>query len=112
MGEKVTIPYHLVASPGSSGEVTLYEVPQARELRVTRIITYFPAGNYGELEVSYWVGIRQAHPTKGSLTGDNVVWDDEVDFKVSSGSALTLKYVNSNTTETREAFIHIEGELV
>ena len=111
MGEKVTIPYHLVASAGSEGYIDLYEVTSARKLKITRIITYFPAGNYGELEIAYFVGLEQIHPKTGTLTGDQVVWDDEVDVEVPSGSTIKLYYKNNNSTETREAFIHIQGEL-
>ncbi len=111
MAEKVTIPYHLVAGAGATGEVSLYTVPGARRLRVKRIITYFPAGNYGELYLSYYVGINQVHPKTGELNGDQVVWDDDVDITIYSGEDLKLKYRNTNTTETREAFIHVIGEL-
>lgn len=111
MPEKVTIPYHLVAAGGSSGYVDMYEVPPGRVLKINRIITFFPAGNYGELEVAYYAGIAKVHPKTGTLTGDQVVWDDDVDIQLDSGSTLRLWYRNNNATETREAFIHVLGVL-
>ncbi len=111
MAEKVTIPYHLVVPGGKTDEVVLYTVPATRTLRIKRIVTYFPAGNYGELYLSFWVGIYQVYPKKDELNGDQVVWDDDVDITIYSGEDLKLKYRNDNPTETREAFIHVIGEL-
>ena len=112
MPQSVVIPYHLVANAGDSGYIDLYEVQAGRTLKIKRIITYFPAGDYGELEIAYYRGIMQIHPTTGTLTGDQVVWDDEVEYTLDSGSTLRLYYKNNNTSETRESFIHVLGELV
>ena len=110
MGKKVTYPYHVVASAGESKEVTIVTNTEARPLKITRIVTVFPLGDYGELYISYWVGVKQVHPESGELNGDNVIWDDDVDITIPSGSSLKLKYRNTNDTETREAFIHVIGE--
>lgn len=111
MGRKITIPYHLVASGGASGEIELYTVPSARKLTIRRVVTAFPIGNYGELEIAFYIGVRQVHPEKGVISGDGVVYDDDVDIEIPSGSALKLWYRNNNATETRECFIHVIGEL-
>ena len=105
----VTIPYHLVASAGASGKVPIYTVSPARKLRVKRVIIYFPIGNYGELEIALYRGESKILPTTGTFTGDNVVYDLDVDLEYGAEENVYIYYKNNNDSETREAFILLVG---
>lgn len=110
---KVTVPYHLIADAGAEGDVEVWTVPSGRRFVVEKITVLFPAGVYGELHLYLKMGAEKAFPDTGDITGDNVLLVFETRQLVyESGSKLVIHYENDNTTETREAFIYVTGELL
>jgi len=108
---KITISYHLVASPGAEDKVTLFTVPDGQRLIVNTIHILFPAGVYGELELSFYYGIQRVFPKERVITGDNVLLEFDTKLVYYSGDDVILYYKNTNTTEVREAFIYLTGVL-
>ena len=106
---RFSIAYRLVASPGASGEVVLYQVEPAARFKTESVYISFPAGTYSELEVSICRGIMQVAPSQGVYAGDNQVIEDEFIEDISSGERVVLKYKNSNSTQTRECFVIVRG---
>lgn len=111
MSRKIEIPYHLVASGGEEKTIPIYTNPGPEKLRVRRVIIYFPIGNYFELKVALYRGVTKVYPSVGELSGDNIVFDDEVDLTYFGGEEIRLYYRNENATETRECFIYLIGYL-
>jgi len=108
---KITISYHLVASPGAEADVSIYTVPPARELVIKRVQVYFPAGTYGELRLHLKYGVMKVYPESSVITGDNYTHEKEAKLKYFSGDNVVVHYENTNTVEERQAFIDLEGEL-
>ena len=111
MARKITIPYSLTVSPGAEGDVILYTVPSGYKLKIEKIVTLFPAGTYGELEISLYRGNERVYPEERPLVGDNVLLEDDVELEYPAGSKVKLHYKNTNSTETRVAYIYIKGVL-
>jgi hypothetical protein len=111
MAKRFSITYKLTASPGASGDVTIYTVEAARSFKTESVYVSFPAGTYHELEVSIFRGIMQIAPGSGVYVGDNQVIEDEFIEDISSGERVILHYKNNNSTQTREAFIVVRGFL-
>lgn len=111
MGEKVSISHALTAAAGAEGDVVLYTVPAARVFTNKLTMIFFPIGDYGELEISFYYGNEKVMPKTGVYTGDGNIIDDDTDAKWYSGSEIRLHYKNNNSTETRVAYIYMRGEL-
>ena len=111
MPKKQSITYYLQANGGTSGTVSIYTVEPARVFKTASVYVSFPAGTYSELEVSIRRGEMQIAPTKGTYRGDANVIEDEFIEDVESAERIILYYKNNNTTQTRECFIIVRGEL-
>jgi len=111
MPERVSIPYHATIPAGASGEVAIYKVPGGRSLRTLTTTIYFPLGQYGELHLSLYQGIRKLLPTVRDYTGENMAIADYTPAVWTTGETIILQYKNDNTTEVREGYITIEAEL-
>ena len=111
MAKKISIPYHLVADPGAEDDVVLYTVEAARKFKTKSVYLFFPIGNYMELQVRIFRGMQQIAPYKNYYTGDGNVIEDEFIEDMSSGERVILHYKNTNSTQQREAFIIVRGEL-
>jgi len=101
----------LTATGGESGFKTLYTVLGGKKLNIKKVTVAFPVGTYGELEVSLYYGLRRIWPKDANLTGDNMSFEKDVDLWYHSGDPVRLYYKNANTTESRECYINLEGEL-
>jgi len=112
MPERISIPYHLTAEAGAEGNVTIYTVPAARTLRSIEVSIAFPVGQYGELEISFYRGIMRVLPTQGAYTGDNMLFPTRAFAEWGTGESVKVHYKNTNSTEVREAYILVEGELI
>jgi len=112
MPERVSIPYHLTASAGAEGTVAIYKVPGARSLRTIQTNIHFPVGQYGELHLALYQGIRQLLPSIRDYVGDNVLIVDNTPAQWGPGDELILYYKNDNATEVREGYLTIEAELL
>jgi len=112
MGKKISIAYYLQAQPGESKEITLYEVEAARQFKTSSVFVAFPVGTYFELEMAIKRGIKQIAPYQGTYRGDGYVIEDEFIEDMFSGERVILWYRNNNTTQIREAFIIVRGELM
>jgi len=110
-GKKYSVSYHLVASPGASGFVTIHRVQPGMIFKIMRIEVFFPTGVSDELEISFWYGNRKVFPDEGVLVGDNIKYDKEVDLCYYSGDLVKVYYRNLNTTYERICDIVLEGEL-
>jgi len=108
---KVTIPYHLSASPTTEAKVSIYKIPPAKRFILTKIEVAFPVGTYGELEIALYRGHMRLWPEERNVTGDDVHYVKELRWEFDSGSEILLYYKNVNTTQVRDAFIVLEGEL-
>jgi len=111
MGKKISIAKYLSIDPGDSGEIVAYEVDPAKSFKTQSIYVAFPPGTYFELELSIMRGINQIAPYNGTYRGDASVIEDEFIEDISSGERVIIKYKNNNTTQVREAFVIIRGEL-
>ncbi len=112
MGKKISITKYIIVNPGDSGEVIAYEVDPAKTFRTQSIYIAFPPGTYFDLELSIMRGIKQIAPYSGTYRGDASVIEDEFVDDISSGEHVIIKYKNNSTTQIREAFVIIRGELV
>ena len=108
---RITIPYHLTASAGDSGFVELLTVPAGMKLTILKTQIYFPIGTYGELHLELWYGNSKVAPYTRYWSGDGCWVIDEMSSTWSGGDVIRLYYENTNTTETREAFLLITAEL-
>jgi len=111
MGKKISIAYYLSTDGGAEGDVTIYEVEAAKRFVTKSVYVAFPPGTYFELEVSIFRGIKQVAPYSGTYRGDAQVIEDEFIEDISSSERVILHYKNNNSTQTREAFILVRGEL-
>jgi len=111
MGKKISIPYYLSADGGSEGDIVLYEVEAAKRFVTKSVYIAFPPATYFELELAIFRGIKQIAPYTGTYRGDANVIEDEFIEDISSAERVILHYKNNNTTEVREAFILVRGEL-
>ena len=111
MGKKISIPYYLSVPGGSEGNVLIYEVEAAKRFVTRSVYISFPPATYYELELSIFRGIKQIAPYKGTYRGDAQVIEDEFIEDISSAERVILHYKNNNTTQIREAFILVRGEL-
>jgi len=102
---------HITAGAGAEGDVTALTVPEGYIFRLNRIEILFPAGTYGELEISLYQGIHKTLPDEGVWTGDHVLLKHETERRWGGGEDVTVHYKNTNTTETRECFAYLIGEL-
>ena len=71
----------------------------------------FPPGTYFELELYIKRGEKQVAPYTGSYRGDAAVVEDEFVEDISSAERVILHYKNNNSTQIREAFVLVRGEL-
>jgi len=111
MGEKWSASYHLVASPGAEGFVSVATVPDGKVLHVKRIEVFFPTGVSDELHVAFYYGNAKVFPDEGDLVGDNIKYDKPVELRYYSQDPIRVWYKNDNTTYERIANIVVEGEL-
>jgi len=111
MGEKWSASYHLVASAGAEGFVTIATVPDGKVLNLTLVKIAYPVGTYGELKNALYYGNMQVVPDEGMANGDNLIWRKVCSVRFFSGDPLRFYYKNENATETRECYVELEGEL-
>ena len=111
MPKKVSVPYHVTAAGGATDTVSIFRVPSARKLKVNKVTVAFPTGTYGELEVALYFGIRRVFPQGRNITGDNMSFGKDVDLTWFTGDNVLLYYKNNNATQTREAYVDLEGVL-
>ena len=109
MPGKVSVPYHVIAAGGAAATVSIFRVPSARKLKVNKVTVAFPVGTYGELEVALYFGIRRVFPQGRNITGDNMSFEKDVNLTWFSGDHVLLYYKNNNATQTREAYVNLEG---
>jgi len=109
--EKVTIHKHLSISPGATGFELIYTVDPGKILTVKIVQVAFPAGTYGELHIAIYYGNLKVWPKTDYVSGDNVLFRKGVSIKYYSGDPIRVWYKNTNTTETRDCFIDVEGLL-
>jgi len=108
---KITISYHLVASPGTEADVSIYTVPPDQKLVVKRVQIYCPSGTFGELEIYFKYGVMKVYPKSGVIKGDNYTHEKSTNLEYYSGDNVVIHYKNVNTLEERQAFIDLEGVL-
>jgi len=111
MARRITIPYHLSAGAGAEGDVTLYTVQGARKFTSRIFMVLFPAGTYGELKIHLRHGVKKVMPEVGDYVGDNCLFEDDMQEVWYSGTKVIMHYKNENTTEVRECFVWLRGEL-
>jgi len=109
--EKVTLHKHLSKAGGASGFEDIYTVPPGHILTLKVVQVAFPAGTYGEFQISIYYGNMKVWPETDYIVGDNVIYRKEVKIKYFSGDVVRAYYKNTNATETRDAYIDLEGEL-
>jgi len=111
MTSHVVIKYHLKADPSEEKTISIYKVPNGHTLRITSVEIRFPSGTGGELLVALKYGNMKVYPDSGYASGDGGTIRDDVDITYQSGLDVLLYYKNENTTDVREAYINLEGEL-
>jgi hypothetical protein len=107
--KRISIAYTLSASGGASGTVPLFQVPSGKAVRVVGVCIAFPAGTYGELSLSLYRGSAKIAPYTGSYQGDNMVIEDSFISDTFSSGDVVLSYANSNSTQTRQAYILVKA---
>jgi len=111
-GRKVSIPYRLVAGPGTTGYVDIYTVPPGKILHTKRVVVHFPSGVAGELRVALYYGNLRVYPDRPYVSGDDVTFDDKIDVTFWSQDSVRLWYENVSPTDARAADIKVEGDLL
>jgi len=111
MAQRVSISYHLEAGAGVEDKVSLYKVPGGRHFKTTQTNVSFPVGQYGELLLSIYMGIKKQLPTVGEYCGDNLTLVDNTPAEWGTEEEVMLHYRNTNPTQVREAYFLLEGEL-
>jgi len=111
MPRKVSIATKVTADASASGKTTVFTVPGAYVFRTASVYISFPAGTYGELEISLYRGEQKIAPYSGVYTGDACVIEDEFIEDIASAERVIVAYKNNNSTQAREANIIIRGEL-
>jgi len=80
-------------------------------LTITLAKIAYPVGTYGELKNAIYYGNMKVLPDEGLVNGDNFVWRKAVELRYYSEDPIKLYYKNENTTEKRECYVELEGEL-
>jgi len=109
--QTVSVEYRLVVKPAEEGDVGIYTVEGGRRFRLVRTYIYFPAGDYFELSLHLKHGIHKVIPRAGEWAGDNMAIRDMSTHTWGSQEPVIVHYKNVNATQTREAYLHLEGEL-
>jgi len=108
---KITIPYHLTASAGDSGFETIFTVPAGKKITILKTQIKFPSGTNGELYLALYYGNTKVAPYTGYWVGDDWAFVDEMSSSYQGGDSIVLYYNNTNTTESKEAYLLITAEL-
>jgi len=111
MGEKITVPYHLVATKGTSGFKEIWTVTGGKRFHAKKIEIFFPTGASDELHVALYYGMRKVFPKIGDIVGDAIKYEKTIDVIYHSGDSVRIYYKNDNPTYDREADIILEGVL-
>ena len=111
MGKKISIAKLITVDAGAEEDILLYEVEGARKFKTKSVYLAFPASTMGELEVSIYRGIQKIAPYKGVYLGDNNVIEDEFIEDISSAERVIVHVKNTNTSEARQVFVIVRGEL-
>jgi len=111
MAQRVSISYHLEAGAGAEDKISLYKVPGGHRFKTIQTNISFPVGQYGELLLSIYMGIKKQLPTWGEYCGDNLTLVDNTPAEWGTEEEVMLHYRNTNATEVREAYLLLEGEL-
>jgi len=109
--EPDTIPCHIVATGGAEGDETAFTVPESREFKLRKVICCFPIGTYGELEISLKKDGQTVFPLANAIKGDGIALPFKARLQYESGKAIVIHYKNLNSSETRECFVFLCGEL-
>jgi len=107
---RISIPYYLEAAGGAEGTISIYRVSAGYKAKNIETNVFFPIGNYGELQIAFYRGIKQQLPSKGVYSGDGYLATDTSDAEWGSDEDIILWYKNLNATETRIAFILMKLE--
>ena len=111
MGKKISIAKLITVDANTEKDVVLYEVDAAHTFKTASVYLAFPASTFGELEVSIMRGIKQIAPYQGVYVGDNNVIEDEFIEDLSSAERVIAHVKNTNSSEVRQVFILVRGEL-
>ena len=112
MGRPYTAVTHITASAGAESNHTVFTVPSGRRFKLKTLLVLFPAGTYGELEISIYKGSQKMVPDQGVITGDNVLVALETERAWDGGQDVVAHYKNTNTTEARECYLYLIGEMI
>jgi len=108
---RITVTYHLEASPAAEGYETIYTIPKGRIFQLEKSEVDFPSGAAFELLLALNHGIHQVAPVEGKWRGDGFAVTDQTRYKWLSGEPILLYYKNLNTTTARKAQITLTGQL-
>jgi len=107
----IAVPYHITVDPAKKGKVSIYKVPGGRSFKLTELVIRFPAGARGELLLRIYHGEIPVVPEERDASGDDVKFEYPCEHTFGAGSDVWLKYENISTTDVREAYIVLHGEL-
>jgi len=107
----IAVPYHIKVDPGAKGKVSIYKVPGGRSFKLTEFVIRFPTGTRGELLLRIYHGEMPVTPEERDASGDDVKFEYPCEHTFGAESDIWLKYENISTTDVREAYIVLHGEL-
>jgi len=108
MVEQFSLGYKLTAAAGASGTTTLHTVSSG-VLHITYVRLYFPTGSEGCLQVNLRKGMVNIYPVEGYASGDDTTWEFRTEQILSSGEELSVFYNNTDTTNSHDCYILVEG---
>jgi len=111
MGKKISIAKLITVDADTEEDVVIYTVDEATKFKTKSVYLAFPAATFGELEVSIFRGIQKIAPYRGVYLGDNNVIEDEFIEDISSAERVIVHVKNTNTSEARQVFVIVRGEL-
>ena len=111
MGKKISIGKYISVDANTEEDVLLYTVEAARTFKTASVYVAFPAGSFCDLQVTIMRGIKQIAPGEGYYCGDNNVIEDEFIEDISSAERVIVHVKNTNTSEVRDVYVLVRGEL-
>jgi len=102
----------ITAPANSTAKYELFTVPSARSYKARKFMIHFPTGSNYTMYVSIYRGEEQVFPKQGTITGDNVLWDFDVELEFDGNSVVYVKITNTDTENQHSIVVYMDGELV
>jgi len=107
---KVLVSKQYTVSANTTETQVAYTVTPGKKLKLNLVKIWFPTGVNSELRVKILHGNMQIAPTEGYAVGDNIELEYRPEVEYGSEEYVKVWLQNTNSTESRDVQITLEGE--